>query len=78
MNMKVIFASMNTTKKRSEDIAWKKKVQACTGFEPMISADSQQCSTNWANKLIGSCLLFFKVQKLQMHFIVKVFYVFFE
>ena len=77
MNMKVIFASMNTTsKRRSEDIAWKKKVQACTGFEPMTSADSLQCSTNWANKLIASCLLCFKVQKLQMHFIVKVFYVF--
>ena len=57
-------------------MAWKKKVQACTGFEPMTSADSLQCSTNWANKLIGSCLLCFKVQKLQMHFIVKVFYVF--
>ena len=48
MNMKVIFASMNTTsKRRSEEIAWKKKkVQACTGFEPMTSADSLQCSTN--------------------------------
>ena len=27
-----------------------KMVQACTGFEPMTSAISVQCSTNWAYK----------------------------
>ena len=34
----------------SENKAWK-KIQACTGFEPMTSAIPVQRSTNWANKL---------------------------
>ena len=33
----------------SENKAWK-KIQACTGFEPMTSAIPVQRSTNWANK----------------------------
>ena len=33
---------------RSENKAWK-KIQACTGFEPMTSAIPVQRSTNWAN-----------------------------
>ena len=37
----------------SENKAWK-KIQACTGFEPMTSAILVQHSTNWANKPIGS------------------------
>ena len=37
----------------SENKAWK-KIQACTGFEPMTSAIPVQRSTNWANKPIGS------------------------
>ena len=37
----------------SENKAWK-KIQACTGFEPMTSAIPVQHSTNWANKPIGS------------------------
>ena len=32
-----------------ENKAWK-KIQACTGFEPMTSAIPVQRSTNWANK----------------------------
>ena len=55
MNMKVIFAVMNTTwaivKIRPE------KIQACTGFEPMTSAILVQRSTNWANKVLFSPLL---------------------
>ena len=35
---------------RSENKTWK-KIQACTGFEPMTSAIPVQHSTNWANKL---------------------------
>ena len=39
----------------SEKNAWKKKkIQACTGFEPMTSAIPVQCSTNGANKPTGS------------------------
>ena len=38
---------------RSENKTWK-KIQACTGFEPMTSAIPVQHSTNWANKLTGS------------------------
>ena len=34
--------------------AWKKKIQAWTGFEPMTSAIPVQCSTNWAIKPTGS------------------------
>ena len=34
----------------SENKAWKKKIQACTGFEPMTSASPVQRSINWANK----------------------------
>ena len=45
MNMKAIFAVMNTSlavvKRRAE-----KKNQDCTGFEPMTSATPVQCSTN--------------------------------
>ena len=37
----------------SENKAWK-KIQACTGFEPMTSVIPVQRSTNWANKLIRS------------------------
>ena len=37
----------------SENKAWK-KIQACTGFEPMTSAIPVQRSTNWANKPTGS------------------------
>ena len=33
----------------SENKAWK-KIQACTGFEPMASAIPVQRTTNWANK----------------------------
>ena len=40
----------------SENKAWK-KIQACTGFEPMTSAMPVQCSTNWANKPARSSLL---------------------
>ena len=36
-----------------EKKAWK-KIQACTGFEPMTFAIPVQCSTNWANKPTGS------------------------
>ena len=32
--------------------AWN-KIQACTRFEPMMSVIPVQCSTNWANKVIG-------------------------
>ena len=32
----------------------RKKIQACTGFEPMTSAIPVQRSTNWANKPTGS------------------------
>ena len=38
----------------SENKAWKKKIQACMGFEPMTSAIPVQHSTNWANKPTGS------------------------
>ena len=41
----------------SENKAWKKKkkkIQACTGFEPMTCAIPVQRSTNWANKPTGS------------------------
>ena len=34
----------------SENKAWKKKIQARTGFEPMTSEIPVQRSTNWANK----------------------------
>ena len=30
-----------------------KKIQACTGFEPMTSAMPVQRSTNWTNKSTG-------------------------
>ena len=43
MDMKAIFAVMCT----KEGL---KKIQACTGFEPMTSTIPVQCSTNWANK----------------------------
>ena len=52
VNMKAIFAVMNTTlavvKIRLE------KIQACTGYEPMTSTFLMQCSTNQANKPTGS------------------------
>ena len=55
MNMKAMFAVMNTTwavvKIRPE------KIQACTRFEPMTPAIPVQCSTNWANKPTGSWLI---------------------
>ena len=38
----------------SENKAWKKKFQACMGFEPMTSVIPVQRSTNWANKPTGS------------------------
>ena len=50
-----------------ETKAWKKKIQAWTGFETMTSAMPVQCSTNWAIKPTGtgfqawiffSCFLF--------------------
>ena len=31
------------------------RIQACTGFEPLISAIPVQRSTNWANTPAGSC-----------------------
>ena len=39
----------------SENKAWK-KIQACTGFEPMTSTIPVQRSTNWANKPTPSWL----------------------
>ena len=38
----------------SENETWK-KIQDCTGFEPMTSAIPVQRSTNWANKPISLC-----------------------
>ena len=32
----------------NENKAWKKKIQACTGVEPLTSEIPVQCSTNWA------------------------------
>ena len=52
LNMKAIFAVMNTTEAVVKEGL--KKIQACTGFEPMTSAIPVQCSTNWANKPTGS------------------------
>ena len=43
--MKEIFAVMNTTK-AVEKIRPEKNIQACTGFEPVISAVPAQRSTN--------------------------------
>ena len=40
----------------SENRAWK-KIQACTGFEPMTFVIRVQRSTHWANKPIGSSSL---------------------
>ena len=51
--MKEIFAVMNTTK-AVEKIRPEKNIQACTGFEPVISAVPAQRSTNWPNKLVSS------------------------
>ena len=48
----------------SEKKAWEKKIQACTGFEPMTFVIPVQCFTNWANKPTTDCssyLNFFKV-----------------
>ena len=48
MKMRVIFAEMNTSW-----VVMKLKLNknhACTGVEPMTSAVTVQCSTNWANK----------------------------
>ena len=48
MKMRVIFAEMNTSW-----VVMKlklKKNHVCTGVEPMTSAVTVQCSTNWANK----------------------------
>ena len=50
--MKAIFAVMNTTEAVVKEGL--KKIQACTGFEPMTSAIPVQCSTNLANKATGS------------------------
>ena len=51
--MKAIFAVIDNTqivvKRRPE-----KKIQACTGFEPMTFAIPVQRSINWANKPTGS------------------------
>ena len=45
VHIKPIFAVMNSI----ESEAWK-KIQVCTGFEPVItSAIPLQSSTNWAN-----------------------------
>ena len=41
----------------SENKAWKKKIQACTGFEPMTFTIPVQRSTNWANKPTRNWLL---------------------
>ena len=41
----------------SYEYYWTKKIQACIGFEPMSSIILVQCSTNWANRPIGSWLL---------------------
>ena len=39
----------------SENKAWKKKkIQACTRFEPMTSAIPVQRSTNWAKSQLGA------------------------
>ena len=37
----------------SENKAWK-KIQTCTGFEPMTSTIPVQRFTNWANKPTGN------------------------
>ena len=49
----------------SEKKTWKKKkIQACTGFEPMTSTIPVQCSTNWANKPTGSwSLCWFQIKR---------------
>ena len=48
----------------SEKKAWKKKFQACTGFESMTSTIPVQCSTNWANKPTGSwSLCWFQIKR---------------
>ena len=52
--MKAIFAVMNATQVVVKRTPEKKKIQACTGFEPMTSAIPLQCSTNGANKPTGS------------------------
>ena len=51
--MKVILALMCTTRAVVK-IRPQKKIQVCTGFEPMTSAIPGQRSTNWANKPTGS------------------------
>ena len=38
----------------SENKARKRKIQSCTGVEPVISAIPVHCFTNWANKPTGS------------------------
>ena len=38
----------------SENKAWKKKIKACMGFEPMTFAIPVQHSTNWAQEPTGS------------------------
>ena len=51
----------------SEKKAWKKKFQACTGFESMTSTIPVQCSTNWANKPTGSwSLCWFQIKRNQI------------
>ena len=52
MNMEAIFAVTNTTKAVVK-IRSKKKIQACTGFEPMTSTIPVQHSTNWAGHYVG-------------------------
>ena len=53
VNMKAIFAAMNTIYTVVKNKAWK-KILACTGFEPIPSAIRMQCSKNWADKPTGS------------------------
>ena len=43
--MKAIFVVMSTTLTVGK-IRPEKKIQACTGYEPMTSAMPEQCSTN--------------------------------
>ena len=49
LNMKAMFAVMNTSKAEVKIL-----IQACMGFESMAFAIPVQCSTNWANKATGS------------------------
>ena len=57
----------------TENKAWK-KIQACTGFEPMTSAIPVQRSTNWANKPTGSwSLCWFQINPWSDHHLTALF-----